>query len=343
MELTEAIGALDFRKVFESTPGLYLILSPGLEIVAVSDAYLRATLTERAKILERGIFDVFPDNPDDLSATGTSNLRASLMRVLEKRMSDTMAVQRYDIRRPASEGGAFEVRYWSPINSPVLDDDGKVRFIIHRVEDVTEFVRLRQLGEERGKLNEELKSRTLQMEADIYRRAQEIQEVNKRLETINEECETFFSVSLDMLCISGFDGFFKKVNPAFESVLGFTAEELCSSSYLEFIHPEDIERTKLEVEKQLLTGAQVLSFENRYRCKNGAYRLLSWKSAPVGGWMYAAARDVTDARNAENQLRAAKTAGGGGEWRARVVQLLGGSRFEGASACDDGFQQDLAR
>src|SRR5690349_9654621 len=111
----------DFRKLFEAAPGLYLVLDPALVIVAVSDAYLRATMTVRHDILGRGIFDVFPDNPGDARASGERNLRASLQRVLRDRVPDTMAVQKYDIRRPDSEGGQFEVRYWSPVNSPVLD------------------------------------------------------------------------------------------------------------------------------------------------------------------------------------------------------------------------------
>jgi PAS domain-containing protein len=94
-----------FRALSESALGLYLVLTPDLRIVAVSDAYLRATMTTRQGILGRGIFDVFPDNPDDPAATGVSNLRASLARVLEARQGDAMAVQKYDIRRPESEGG----------------------------------------------------------------------------------------------------------------------------------------------------------------------------------------------------------------------------------------------
>ncbi len=113
--------ASDFRALFEGSPNLYLVLDPGLKIVAVNDAYCQATMTDRKAILGRGIFDVFPDNPADLTATGVSNLRASLERVLQFRRPDTMALQKYDIPRPASEGGGFEERYWRPLNSPVLD------------------------------------------------------------------------------------------------------------------------------------------------------------------------------------------------------------------------------
>ena len=134
----------DFQALFRSAPGLYLVLAPDLTIVEVNDAYARATMTERNEILGRNIFEVFPDNPDDPDATGVANLRASLGLVLKLRRPDAMAVQRYDIRRPAAEGGGFEQRYWSPLNTPVLDACGEVAWIIHRVEDVTELMRLRE-------------------------------------------------------------------------------------------------------------------------------------------------------------------------------------------------------
>jgi len=134
----------DFRALFESAPDRYLILSPYLHIVAVSDAYLQATMTKREDILGRALFEVFPDNPDDPNATGVHNLKLSLDQVLKTRTTNTMAVQKYDIRRSEAEGGNFEERYWSPVNSPVLDSDGNIRYIIHRVEDITEYLRLKE-------------------------------------------------------------------------------------------------------------------------------------------------------------------------------------------------------
>src|SRR5688572_14480123 len=102
-----SLSSSDYKALFETAPGLNLVLTPEFTIVAVSDAYLQATMTWRADIIGRNIFDVFPDNPDDHDATGVGNLRASLQRVLTKRMADVMAIQKYDIRRPESEGGGF--------------------------------------------------------------------------------------------------------------------------------------------------------------------------------------------------------------------------------------------
>jgi signal transduction histidine kinase len=140
---------LDFRLLFESAPGRYLVLSPDLVIVAVSDAYLEATMTVREEILGRGIFEVFPDNPTDPGATGERNLEASLRRVLRNRLADTMPLQKYDIRRPGAEEAEFEERYWAPVNVPVFDASGAVVNIIHSVEDVSDLVRLEQEGSEK--------------------------------------------------------------------------------------------------------------------------------------------------------------------------------------------------
>ena len=184
---------MDFEALFQSAPGLYLVLDPALRIVAVSDTYLRATMTVRGDILGRDIFGVFPDNPDDPQATGVANLRVSLQRVRQTRAPDTMAVQKYDVARPAGAGGGFEVRYWSPCNTPILGPDGRLTYIIHQVEDVTEFVLLQQQGSQAQQQTAELRARTEQMQAEILRRSQELQETNLALRAANQAKNEFLS------------------------------------------------------------------------------------------------------------------------------------------------------
>lgn len=174
--------ALDFRLFFEASPDVLLVLlpdAPRFTMVAATDARLAATHTTREGTLGRGLFEIFPDNPDDVDATGTSNLRASLMRVLETRAADTMAVQKYDIRGP---DGAFQAKYWSPKNIPILGADGEVRFIVHRVEDVTDLVHASELGEE-------LRGRARQMEREVIARSRELSVANRELRDANAKLE----------------------------------------------------------------------------------------------------------------------------------------------------------
>lgn len=190
--MTQEPSLPDFRVLFEAIPGLYLVLTPQFEIVAVSDAYLEATMTRREAVLGKNIFEVFPDNPDDPAASGVRNLKQSLESVLESRRADSMAVQRYDVRRPEAGGGGFEERFWSPVNSPVFGFGNDVAYIIHRVEDVTEFVRLKQRGREHEEMTEALRTRAGQMESEIYQRAQQVSEANRQLREANEDLRRLY-------------------------------------------------------------------------------------------------------------------------------------------------------
>jgi signal transduction histidine kinase/ActR/RegA family two-component response regulator len=149
------MDAMNSFRLIEAAPGAYLVLDADLTIVAVTDAYLRATLTERDAIVGRELFEVFPDNPKDPGASGTRNLRASLATVLRTGAPHAMAVQKYDIRRPGSD--EFEERFWKPLNTPVIID-GQVAYIIHSVEDVTSHVRIEHLEGENEQAEGELRS-----------------------------------------------------------------------------------------------------------------------------------------------------------------------------------------
>jgi signal transduction histidine kinase/CheY-like chemotaxis protein len=179
------MGEPNFELLFRSAPGLYLVLDEGLKIVAVSDAYLRATSTRRESVLGRGLFEVFPDNPDDPRADGVRNLKASLERVLASGQPDAMAVQKYDIPR---EGGGFELRYWSPRNFPVKVE-GRVVSIIHRVEDVTEYVALREGNVETLALRSRMEAEILARSRELHHANAELRETQARLKVLNEELE----------------------------------------------------------------------------------------------------------------------------------------------------------
>lgn len=329
----------DFRMLFESTPGLYLVLTPDLRIVAASDAYLRATMTKRDEVLGRSIFDVFPDNPDDPAATGVRNLSESLERVVRHRVADAMAVQKYDVRRPDSVGGEFEERYWSPINSPVLGPANELLYIIHRVEDVTEFVRLKERGTEEGKLIESLRTRGGQMEAEILRRAQEIQEANRQLRDIQAELErrveqrtaqlTETTVQLQQELIArqeaeastqrlaalvassedaiiglDLDYLITDWNAGAEHLFGYSADEAIGRNILFLVPDDDWDRA----EQSLRQKSQVPAYEAVRRRKDGSSVAVSVRLSTIHQQGHVVGysliyRDITYTKGLEQQLQ----------------------------------------
>jgi two-component system, sensor histidine kinase len=123
----------------------------------------------------------------------------------------------------------------------------------------------------------------------------------KKRELAEKELETFFAVSVDLLSISGMDGYFRKISPAWADLLGYSIEELFTIPLLDLVHPEDMQKTLDEIERQKY-GSKVLQFENRWRTKDGRWVDLSWKSVPVGDIMYGAARDITKQKIFEKEL-----------------------------------------
>ncbi len=117
-----------------------------------------------------------------------------------------------------------------------------------------------------------------------------------------EELENFFEVNLDLLCIADTEGYFLKTNRAWGNVLGYEGKDLEGRKFLDFVHPEDLEKT-LQAMAELDEQKEVLNFVNRYRSRDGAYRFIEWRSRPVGKLIYAAARDITERMEAETKLR----------------------------------------
>jgi PAS domain S-box-containing protein len=277
----------DFRLLFEAAPGLYLILLPDIPrftIAGVSDSYLRATMTRRDDILGGGLFAVFPDNPNDPAADGSRNLRASLERVMAGRRPDVMPLQKYDIRRP---DGSFEEKWWSPLNTPVLEA-GEIRYIIHRVEDVTESVLLKQRESEgREKL--------LQSEARFRSLADSTPGIVVR-------CRD--APGWPMLYMSS----------AVEQVTGYRAEDFIGGRlhFGDIILPEDLPGLQKALEQQRAQGRDV-RVEYRIRHRTGIERWLEGAGRVVrledGADGYdGVILDITQRKNVETDLRRAKEA-----------------------------------
>ena len=135
-------------------------------------------MTNRDEILGRSLFDVFSDNPADLGANAVRHrLRASFEKVVRTGKPDVMPVQKYDICRSPEEGGGFEERYWRPINSPFSFSNASVRYLIHRVEDVTELFQLKRHSNNERQVSTILESRAENSEAERFLREREIQDL----------------------------------------------------------------------------------------------------------------------------------------------------------------------
>ncbi len=297
---------IDFQSLFEAVPGLYLILSPDLKIAAVSDAYLDATMTKRAEILGRGIFDVFPDNPDDPTATGESNLRASLNSVLRNKATDKMEIQKYDIRRP---DGSFEERFWSPLNKPVLNSKNEIVYIIHRAEDVTEFIRIQTDKARQNLENENLQARVSEMQMDILKHATELEERNRELMETNRFLNSILENIPNMVFVKDAQELrFVRFNKAGEELLGFKREDLIGKNDYDFF-PKDQADFFINKDKEVIRKGMLLDIEEEKINTANGERLLHTKKIPLtdkGGkmrFLLGISEDITERKKSEADLK----------------------------------------
>lgn len=267
---------VDIWAVFESAPDAYLLLAPDpprFTMLAANAARLRATGTRREEVVGRPLFDVFPDNPADPASTGVRNLRASLDEVIRTGTAHWMALQKYDIRGPT---GQFEERYWESLNCPVLDDNGRVIYIIHRVEDVTEEVRAgRRLEAAESAAAETTRRLTRETAARIS-----VEGVLARL----RESEQRYRLLADMIpqnvWTTDAHGYHTYFSRRWYKFTGATPAESHGEAWTEFIHPEDRERVNTRWRHSLETG-EPYEIEYRFRNADGEYHWFLGKAMPL--------------------------------------------------------------
>jgi len=241
---------LDFTALFEATPTPFLVVAPpDFTIVAVNDAYLRATMTHRASLVGRGVFDVLPRDPADPRASGPENLRQSLQRVVAERRPETMPIQRHPIRLP---DGAFEERWWSPVNAPVFGADGEVCLVIHRVEDVTDVVRSRGESEARNPL--------LQDQLALIGKLRQTELVLRRVLSIDTVGILFFDLQ----------GHILDANPAFERMIGYSRNELAKLPGWQLLTPDEFWESTLRHAEELGADGNTSPYEKQLIRKDGS-------------------------------------------------------------------------
>lgn len=199
---------LDFELLFQAAPSLFVVLdpAPGFTVLAVSDAYLRATRTDRKAIVGRGLFDAFPDAGED--GRPISNLRASLQRVLTTRAAELTTISRYDLPQPEWQGGGMGgQKFWRALNSPVLTPEGRLRYIIHRVEDsapplapaVEREPDSTSLPAQPPPVLFDVHPRRNKVELQLLRSARDRDEALRKLRSAQEELEAFdFALANDL-------------------------------------------------------------------------------------------------------------------------------------------------
>lgn len=228
--------SLDFSCLFDVLPGLYIILSPGLRVIEVNEAYCAATFKSRNQLLGKYLFDVFPEKPDDKSTEAVSRVRKTLLLALNNKRPYSVGVVRYDLQ--TSEGIVAEL-YWSAISKPVLNSEGEVTHLIHKVEDVTDFIMLQKYQMRQGVQTNELRARTRQMEMEIVKRSNEIELLNdelaekvaertRELENINKDLADY-KFALDassIIVITDANGIILHVNDNFSKISKYSREEM---------------------------------------------------------------------------------------------------------------------
>jgi PAS domain S-box-containing protein len=294
VKLTDEAELPDYKRLFEASPRLLVVLSPDLKVLTASDAYCHATMHRRDQLLGRYLFDVFPDNPSRPGESTVDKFRASFMRVLQFRAPDIIPGARHDIPRPEFEGGGFEERYWSTISTPVLNDKREVQWIIACTEDVTERTRVQA---------EELER------AQYFRNQQEVIE---QLQNTSQYLDALIENLPGILFVKSYpDLRYISINRAMEAILGFSRQEILGKTAFDFCPPEEA-RAITERDRATLAdgGTQIVTEEKRTTRTNDV-RYLKTTKTPVRDasgqpkYLLGFSQDITDQKIAEQQLRQA--------------------------------------
>lgn len=295
----KALSLENIVSIFESLPGLYLILKPDaprFTIIAVSDAYASATMTKKNEIIGKGLFTVFPDNPDDPKATGVKNLTSSLKYVIEQKKPHKMTIQKYDIKIYHKNDYRYETRYWSPLNTPVLDKNGNVQYIIHSVVDVTQL----QLSKSKVKSIKKIASEQQLLYNELFKTQEHLAESENRFRALAD--------NIPNLCwMAKSDGYIYWYNKRWYEYTGKSPVEMKGWGWRSVHDPKILPSVIKRWKKSLQTGK---SFEMIFPLKgsDGVFRPFLTRVMPVTNsegaiihW-FGTNTDITDQKSAEDKL-----------------------------------------
>ncbi len=266
---------VDYQALFEAVPVAFLVLSPDADyrIIAASDAYLRLAGKSRDELIGRKLFDAFPDNPNDASADGESRLRASLEKVMRTGRPAAMPLRKYSVE--ASNGAEYRERYWSVLNTPILNGGGTVSFLLHRVEEVTELFGAN--AAERAQDTAEREFSEGELQTQLFARARDVLVLNETLRSANQALavsEARFRQLAETgtfgLMIADLEGGVTYLNPAARSLLGYSEEDVAGGKvrWDRMTPPAFVEQDKRAV-RELHEHGTFTPFEKVYYSKDG--------------------------------------------------------------------------
>ncbi|MFT2009296.1 PAS domain-containing protein [Pontibacter sp. 13R65] len=236
---------MNLYKFLVHLPDSVVLLSPDLKVLEATDKYLEITRRTREELIGQSFLESFPDNPDDPNSRNGYLLRQSLETVLQTRKTDYLEVLRYDIPKPASEGGGYYLRYWEAIHTPVLDDEGEVSFIIQKTSDVTE------------------------------------RELSKRALAIEESKFKFMADAMPQLIFTtDATGNLTYLNQRWQTFTGISLQELQANNWHQVIHPNDLPSITAKWQEAMEHGKEMQA-EIRKRDKLGVYRWHLCRSLPM--------------------------------------------------------------
>jgi len=280
-------ATIDFEALFKSAPSLFIVMDPDLKIVAASEAYLEACNIKRDQVVGRSFFEVFPPILNDPDTAAIEKIKASLHKVLETHARDDMGIHKHDHRWRKYEDGEVEEKFWSSVNVPIFSEDQKtIRYIIRKVEDVTEAVHLFKRGLEQSKITEELRENEgrFRLMAEVMPQMVWTVRSNGKVDYCNQR---YFEYT-------GFP---------------FSTNEEDLSKWDRALHPDDREMVA-EIWKSAFSSRAPLEMENRLRRgSDGTYRWHLVRAVPVFNsegqllkWL-GTSTDIDDQKRLEESLR----------------------------------------
>ncbi|MGH8517853.1 MAG: PAS domain-containing protein, partial [Panacagrimonas sp.] len=304
---------LDFRALFCALPVRLLLLradAPAYTIVTATQSYLDTAGRRAEDLFGQRFFDAFPDNPDS-DYSGTEALRASLARVQLQGVADHMPTTRYDVRTATG----FEKRYWIPVNSPLFDGQGRLVYILHRIEDATQLVQMVGTSGEIDDAATALRDRLSSLQTELLRHSSNLQRANRRLassEQLLRESERHFRA-----LVANIPGMVFRATAAppwrlnfasegMERLTGWSADEFIEQGrvFQSLVHEDDLERMSGELAEQAAAGLPLIS-EYRIRCRDGSVRWVEGRARMADdapGIFEGVVMDIDERKRAERAL-----------------------------------------